>query len=326
MLAAARHRRCRAAPPREPPRRLGGRHAAGCAAPRREGGKGRRGPRGASAAGGCARAPGAAAAVLAAGSVAAVLRVSAVLIHRPMISTNPENPPHKTSQSSRATPQNPQTQNHPRKLPPPTHPTHPTNQPPETTPAAAGGRLVFEGAPWNGSTLALIAAARAHCDLQLALNFYGALEVGGRLLFGLGGLAGPSACRGAASPAAPIFLQLLLNGPASIFLQLLQLNGPASILLNLSATESKPQPITADRTPLNPPLKRAPPALPLPPPSGGRPSARWPRTACPRCRGWRRCLGWAGWSPGWGTSWRTGTWTVGGGWSGCGAVRAVTGG
>ncbi|GBF98378.1 peroxisomal acyl-coenzyme A oxidase [Raphidocelis subcapitata] len=46
----------------------------------------------------------------------------------------------------------------------------------DTLRAAAGGRLAFEGAPWNGSTLALIAAARAHCELQLALNFYAALQ------------------------------------------------------------------------------------------------------------------------------------------------------
>lgn len=36
---------------------------------------------------------------------------------------------------------------------------------------------MFEGAPWNGSTLALIAAAKAHCELQLGRTFFEALQV-----------------------------------------------------------------------------------------------------------------------------------------------------
>lgn len=47
--------------------------------------------------------------------------------------------------------------------------------------AAAGGRLVFEGSAWNGSTMAMVAAARAHCELGLARTFYDTLQVGGRL-------------------------------------------------------------------------------------------------------------------------------------------------
>ncbi|KAI8467455.1 MAG: acyl-CoA dehydrogenase/oxidase C-terminal [Monoraphidium minutum] len=46
----------------------------------------------------------------------------------------------------------------------------------DTLRAAGGGRLVFEGPAWNGSTMALIAAARAHCELGLAQTFFDALQ------------------------------------------------------------------------------------------------------------------------------------------------------
>ena len=55
-------------------------------------------------------------------------------------------------------------------------PSLPKRPPPQ--PAAAGGTLAFEGAAWNGSTMALIAAARAHCELGLAQTFYDTLQVG----------------------------------------------------------------------------------------------------------------------------------------------------
>jgi hypothetical protein len=54
---------------------------------------------------------------------------------------------------------------------------HQFNQPTQPDPpAAGGGKLVFEGAPWNGSTLALIAAAKAHCELTLARTFFDATD------------------------------------------------------------------------------------------------------------------------------------------------------
>ena len=43
--------------------------------------------------------------------------------------------------------------------------------------AAGGGRVAFEGPAWNGSALALVKAARAHCELQLGRTFFGTLEV-----------------------------------------------------------------------------------------------------------------------------------------------------
>lgn len=46
----------------------------------------------------------------------------------------------------------------------------------DTLRAAGGGKLAFEGAPWNGSTLALIAAAKAHCELTLTRTFFEALQ------------------------------------------------------------------------------------------------------------------------------------------------------
>lgn len=46
--------------------------------------------------------------------------------------------------------------------------------------ACPGGRLVFEGEPWNGSTVELIRAARAHCLLVLHANFVDALRAAGQ--------------------------------------------------------------------------------------------------------------------------------------------------
>ncbi len=41
----------------------------------------------------------------------------------------------------------------------------------KTLAAAGGGRIQFEGAPWNNSTVDLIRAAKAHCDLVLHKTF-----------------------------------------------------------------------------------------------------------------------------------------------------------